>query len=45
MGRACGYAYDIGGKPEGKTPLGKSRRRCVDSIKMYLGEIGWDDMD
>jgi hypothetical protein len=27
------------GKPEGKRPLGRSRRRCVDSIKMVLREI------
>jgi hypothetical protein len=28
------------GKPEGKRPLGISRRRCVDNIKMDLLEIG-----
>jgi hypothetical protein len=28
------------GKPEGKRPLGKSRRRWEDNIKMYLREIG-----
>jgi hypothetical protein len=33
------------GKPEGKTPLGRPRRRWVDNIKMDLGEIGWDGMD
>jgi hypothetical protein len=33
------------GKPEGKRPLGRPRRRWVDNIKMYLREIGWDDMD
>jgi hypothetical protein len=33
------------GKPEGKKPLGRPRRRWVDNIKMYLGEIGWDGMD
>jgi hypothetical protein len=33
------------GKPEGKTPLGRLRRRWVDHIKMDLREIGWDDMD
>jgi hypothetical protein len=31
-------------KPEGKRPLGKPRRRCVDNIKMVLGELGWDGM-
>jgi hypothetical protein len=26
------------GKPEGKRPLGRPRRRWVDNIRMYLGE-------
>jgi hypothetical protein len=30
------------GKPEGKRPLGRPRRRWVDNIKMNLMEIGWD---
>jgi hypothetical protein len=33
------------GKPEGKRPLGRSRRTWVDKIKMDLREIGWDGMD
>jgi hypothetical protein len=33
------------GKPEGKRPLGKARRRWVDSGKMDLKRIGWDGMD
>jgi hypothetical protein len=33
------------GKPEEKRPLGRSRRRWVDIIKMSLGEMGWDGMD
>jgi hypothetical protein len=33
------------GKPEGNRLLGRPRRRWVDSIKMDLGEIGWDGMD
>jgi hypothetical protein len=28
------------GKPEGKRPLGRPRRRWVDNIKMDLGEVG-----
>ena len=28
------------GKPEGKRPLGKPRRRWVDNIKMDLQEVG-----
>jgi hypothetical protein len=33
------------GKPEGKRPLRRSRRRWVDNIKMDLREIGWGGMD
>jgi hypothetical protein len=33
------------GKSEGKRPVGRSRGRQVDSIKMNLREIGWDVMD
>jgi hypothetical protein len=33
------------GKPEGKRPLGRPRRRWVDNFKMDLREIGWDGMD
>ena len=47
MGRACGTyggrescAKDFGGKPEGKRPLGKPRRRREDNIKMGLQEVG-----
>jgi len=28
------------GKPEGKRPLGRPRRRCVDNIRMDLQEVG-----
>jgi hypothetical protein len=33
------------GKPEGKRPLGKLRRRWVGNMKMDLREIGWDSVD
>jgi hypothetical protein len=33
------------GKPEGRRPLGRPRRRWVDNIKMDLREIGWYDVD
>jgi hypothetical protein len=33
------------GKPEGKRPLGRWRRRWVDNIKTDLRGIGWDGMD
>jgi len=29
------------GKPEGKRPLGKPRRRWEGNIKMDLQEVGW----
>jgi hypothetical protein len=32
-------------KPEGKRPLGRPRRRWVDTIRMDLGEVGWGDVD
>jgi hypothetical protein len=35
----------LAGKPEGKTPLGRPRRRWVDNIKMDHIEIGWDGVD
>jgi hypothetical protein len=33
------------GKPEGKRPLGRPRRRWVDNIKKDLREIEWDGVD
>jgi hypothetical protein len=40
------YIYRIlVGKPEGKTPLRRPRRRWVDNVKMDLREIGWGGMD
>jgi hypothetical protein len=33
------------GKPEGKRPLGRPRRRWEDITKMDVREIGWDGMD
>jgi hypothetical protein len=33
------------GKPEGKNPLGRQRRRWVDNIKIYFLEIGWGGVD
>jgi hypothetical protein len=52
MGRVCSkngensIAYRIlVGNPDGKSPLGRPRRRWVGNIKMDLGGIGWDDMD
>jgi hypothetical protein len=33
------------GKPEGKTPLGRPRRRWEDNIRKDLKETGWGGMD
>jgi hypothetical protein len=33
------------GKPQGKRPLGRPRRRWVENIKMDLREIGLDGVD
>jgi hypothetical protein len=33
------------GKPEGKRPLGRPRRKWVENIKIDLREVGWDDVD
>jgi hypothetical protein len=33
------------GKPEGKRPLGRPRRRWVNNIGMDLVEVGWGDVD
>jgi hypothetical protein len=30
------------GKPEGRRPLGRPRRRWEDNIKMDLREVGWE---
>jgi hypothetical protein len=52
MGRACSThekkrnAYRIlVGKPQGKIPLGRPRRRWEDNIRMDLRGIGWSGMD
>jgi hypothetical protein len=33
------------GKPEGKRPIGRPRRRWENDIKMDLREIGWGGVD
>jgi len=33
------------GKPEGKGPLGRPRRRWKDNIEMDLQEVGCESMD
>jgi hypothetical protein len=36
----CSYRVLVG-KPEGKRPLGRSRHRWKDNIKMDFQEVGW----
>ena len=52
MGWTCGaYGWGEGvyrvslGKPEGRRPLGRPRRRWVDNIRMDLQEVGCGYMD
>jgi hypothetical protein len=52
MGRTCSTNWEtrtayrlLMGKPEGKRPLGRPRRRWVDNSRMNLGEVGWGDVD
>jgi hypothetical protein len=33
------------GKQEGRRPLGRSRHRWLDNIKVDLRETGWDGLD
>jgi hypothetical protein len=40
----CIYGILVG-KPEGKRPLGRPRRRWVDNINLDLREIGWNGVD
>jgi hypothetical protein len=40
MGEGIGVHRVLVGKPEGKRPLGRLRRRWEDNIKMDLQEVG-----
>jgi hypothetical protein len=42
MGEGRNLHRVLVGKPEGKRPLGRPRRRWEDGIKMDLEEIGWE---
>jgi hypothetical protein len=44
MGERRGVYRVLAGKPEGKRPLGRPRRRWEDNIKMGLQEVGWEGM-
>jgi len=45
MGGERGAYRVLVGKPEGRRPLGRPRRRWVDNIRMYLQEVGCGYMD
>ena len=45
MGEERGVYRVLVGKPEGKRPLGRSRRRRVDNIRMDLQEVRCGYMD
>ena len=41
MGERRGVYRVLVGKPEGKKPLGRHRRRCEENIKMDLQKVGF----
>jgi hypothetical protein len=41
MGEDIKVYKALEGKPEGRRPLGRPRRRWEDGIRMDLREIGW----
>ena len=41
MGENRGVYRGLVGKPEGNRPLGRSRRRWEDNIKMDFQKVGW----
>ena len=45
MGEERGVDRVLVGKPEGRRPLGRPRRRWVESIRMDLQEVGCGCMD
>jgi hypothetical protein len=45
MGEVRGAYSILVGRPEGRRPLGRSRHRWEDNIKIDLMEIGFGDVD
>jgi hypothetical protein len=45
MGEGRGAYRILVGRPEGRRPLGRPRRRWEDNIKMDLQEVGLGSMD
>jgi hypothetical protein len=44
MGEGRGAYRVLVGRPEGRRPLGKPRRRWEDNIKMDIQEVRWDGL-
>jgi hypothetical protein len=44
MGEERGMHSVLVGKPEGKRPMGRPRRRWEDDIRMDLQEVGWIEL-
>jgi len=42
--RRCVYRVSLG-KPEGKRPLGRPKRKWEDNVKMNLQDLGCEGMD
>jgi len=45
MGESTGLYRVLVGKPEGKRPLGRTRHRWEDNIKVDIQEVGCEGMD
>jgi hypothetical protein len=45
IGERRGTYRALVGKPEGRRPLERPKRRWEDNIKMDLREVGWGDAD
>jgi len=45
VGEKRGAYRILVGRPEGKRPLGRPRRRWEDNIKIDMQVVGWGDMD
>jgi hypothetical protein len=45
VGEGRGAYQSLVGRPEGRRPLGRPRRRWEDNIKMEIREVGWGGMN
>jgi len=45
MGERRGIGRVLVGKPQGKRPMGRPRRRWEDNIKMDLQEVSYEGME